>query len=73
MSYFRSDDPGRDFDRWDAEQARREARLPKCENKRCQKRIDDELYFEIDGEILCLECVKEKYGHSTDDYAEGYE
>lgn len=71
--YFRRGDPEIDFDLMDALEAAYQARLPRCENKRCQKRIDDDLYFEIDGEILCLDCVKERYGRSTDDYAEGWQ
>lgn len=71
--YFRRGDPEIDFDLMDALDAAYHARLPKCENRRCQKCIDDDLYFEIDGEILCLDCVKEKYGQSTDDYAEGWQ
>ena len=73
MSYFRRGDPEDDFDRLDAHQARMEARLPRCENRRCNKRIDDEFYFEIDGEILCEECAHRRYRKRTDDYVEGCE
>lgn len=67
---FRTDDLERDFDRWDAHQARMEARLPRCENRRCQKRIDDEFYFDIEGEILCEECARDRYRKRTDVYVE---
>ena len=67
---FYSDDPARDFDRWDAEQERKRARLPVCE--KCKKHIQDEDYYDVDGEILCEKHLKEKFGKSTEDYAEGY-
>lgn len=63
-----TDDPARDFDRWDMEQARLEARLPVCENPKCKKRINDDFYWEIDGEILCEQCVNERYRKYTDNY-----
>lgn len=68
MRFFRTDDPERDFDRWDMEQAREEARLPVCENRRCGKRIQDEHYFEICGEILCEECMIARHRRYTEDY-----
>lgn len=68
MSYFRSCDPLMDFDRYDREQERQRERLPKCED--CGKRIDDDHYFEIDGEILCEDCVIRRYRKNTEDYIE---
>ena len=65
MSYFRHGDPLDGFDRIDREQCRREARLPVCEN--CGHPIYDEHYFEIDNEILCEECVIERYRKNTED------
>lgn len=68
--YFRTDDPIRDFERYDREQAEYEARLPVCDD--CGTRIDDLDYYEVDHEILCEECLKERYRKSTEDYAQGY-
>lgn len=66
---FYSDDPVRDFDKYDAYTARLIARLPKCENKRCRHReIQEEMFFEIEGEILCENCMRDRYGRSTEDY-----
>ena len=67
---FYTDDAERDFARQDMEQARKEARLPVCENKKCRKRIHDDYYFEIDGEILCEDCMIRRYRKYTEDYIE---
>lgn len=68
MSYFRLGDPDEDFARLDMEQARYEARLPKCDC--CGEPIQDDYYWEIDGEILCQTCLNEQYRKFTDDYAQ---
>lgn len=66
MSYFRSGDPLDDFDRLDRAQAEWEARLPQCE--KCGKPIQDDIYFEIDNDILCEDCVRALYAKFTADY-----
>lgn len=71
MSYFRHGDPLDDFDRLDRKQAEAEARLPICDEY--GHRIHDEYYYEIDGEILCEECMNRRYQRRTEDYANGYE
>lgn len=63
---FRSDDPVRDFLMQDKEQAEREKRLPVCEE--CKSRIQDDFYWEIDGEILCEDCMNLRYRNYTEDY-----
>ena len=69
MSYFRSGDPLEDFDRYDMAQAQYEARLPRCENRGCRHRvIRDDIFFDIDGEILCENCMIDRYGRSTEDF-----
>ena len=65
MPRFYSDDPVRDFDRYDAMMAQQEARLPKCE--KCGD-VCPESFFEIDGELLCEECMRDRFERSTDDY-----
>lgn len=49
------------------ERERRLARLPICEGFRCGKRIQDEDYYDVDGEILCEECMRRKYRRKTED------
>jgi formylmethanofuran dehydrogenase subunit E len=62
---YRSDDPERDFLRYDAEQAREEARLPHCDY--CEEAIYD-TYYSINGEIICEECLENLFRHSVHDY-----
>lgn len=66
MAFFRTDDPLRDFDRYDAEQAAKEAMLPQCE--KCGEHICDDEYFYINNEILCEECMRNEYARSTKDW-----
>jgi hypothetical protein len=66
MSYFRSGDPLADFDRWDREQNEALKRLPVCE--KCRRRIQDDDYYDVHGEILCEDCMKDKYRRSVEDY-----
>lgn len=61
-----SDDPVMDFHRHDHEQNKRLARLPVCEDRKCNKRIQDDYYFEIDGEILCEDCMIRRYRKDVD-------
>ena len=63
MSVYRSGDPVADFARWDKAQQEWEAKLPKCEC--CGEPIDDWVW-NINGEILCDDCAREKYRRSVD-------
>ena len=61
------------YDLWEAHEAKQEAalaRCPVCENRGCGKRIQDDFYFYIDGEIFCEDCMQDKYMLRTEDYAE---
>lgn len=55
------------YEHREIEQERRLARLPICEGYKCGKRIQDEDYYDVDGEILCEECMKRKYRRKTED------
>lgn len=66
MSYFRTGDPLEDFDRYDMAQAQYEAKLPQCE--KCGKPIQDEIYFFVNNEIRCEDCMIDEYGRSTQDF-----
>ena len=56
MSIFRSDDPGADFDRWDAEQNRMRDQFPVCDV--CDQPIHDDHYYLINSDNICAECME---------------
>lgn len=63
-----SDDPIRDFER---RERRRQAwldTLPVCAE--CNRPIQDEECFEINGELICPECLEVNHKKRTDDYVE---
>ena len=63
-----TDDPVADFHRHDAEQEKRMAKLPLCDC--CGNRVTDETYYDIEGKILCEECLTDKYRKWVDDFGE---
>jgi formylmethanofuran dehydrogenase subunit E len=62
---YYTDDPERDFMRRDRAQAEREARLPHCEI--CGEPIHEK-YYNINGEIICEDCLETNYAYDVDDY-----
>lgn len=62
---FYSDDPVRDFDRYDAEQARNARKRPVCEC--CGDHITDEFAYNFDGDWICQDCIKDFLEEVTDD------
>ena len=66
MSIFRSDDPNRDFDRWDAEREERLKELPECVI--CREPIQDEFYYELDGANICPACLEENFRKENEAY-----
>ena len=61
-----TDDPLRDFDAWDREREAELSRLPKCE--KCNNPIQDDYYYDIEGDILCGDCVDDLYKLPVDIY-----
>lgn len=55
--FIRTDDPIADYDRYDAEQQKRLDSLPKCDH--CKNPIQDDTYYEIEGDNVCWECLRE--------------
>lgn len=52
---FHTDDPVRDFEKYDEQQNRRLARLPVCAD--CDEHIQDETAYYINGEWICESCM----------------
>ena len=69
MSYLSpTNDPIADFDRYEAEQQRRLERCPKCDY--CNKHITEDNYYDINGDIVCEECLDSHFKRETEDYIE---
>lgn len=61
------------YDIWEAhdiEMERRRARLPVCDNRKCRRQIDDEYFYEIEGDYLCEKCMILRYRRSVEDFIE---
>ena len=68
MSVYRTDDPHKDFDRWDAEQTAKLEKLPKCSH--CDEHIQDDYLYEINDELICEECINQNFRKNVEDYIE---
>lgn len=65
---YLSDNPIADFDRYDAERQREEDRLPVCEI--CGEPIQDDYLYDLEGTLVCEECLKSEYRKPVEDYME---
>ena len=65
MPYI-SDDPIKDFERYDAEQQRLIDSLPLCYE--CDQPIQDDFCYEINGELVCGVCLNDNHRKETEDY-----
>ncbi len=54
------------FVQHEAEQEKWLASLPICSE--CGEHIQDEYCYEINGELICPDCLKENHRKFTDDY-----
>jgi hypothetical protein len=63
---FYSDDPVRDFEQHDREQAKRLEELPFCEV--FGKPIQDEHLYLINDEFVCEECLIRDFRKNTEDF-----
>lgn len=68
MGIFRTDDPAADFDRWEAEQENWLAKRPVCAD--CDEPIQDDHYFDINGEAICPDCMEGNYRKEIGEYIE---
>lgn len=56
------------YDRHEAEQERKLAKLPDCDY--CGEPITDDHYYDLDGDIVCQECLDSNFKKRVDDYVE---
>lgn len=63
---YRTDDPVADFHRKDAEECEWLSKLPVCDC--CNEPIMDEHYYEIDGSIMCQECLDDQCKKLVENY-----
>lgn len=61
-----TNDPVEDANRYFDERERQMEKLPTCGC--CGNRVTDETYYDIDGEILCEECLNDKYRKWVGDF-----
>ncbi len=65
MSFFYTDDPLADFERWDAEQQDQLKRIPVCAD--CGHHVADDHYYLINDEVICPECLEDNYRKEIED------
>lgn len=65
---FVTDDPHKDFDRWDAEQTAELEKCPKCSE--CSEYIQDDYLYEINDELICEECLERNFRKKVEDFIE---
>ena len=68
MLIFRSESLSRDCENYDRAQAKALEKLPRCSE--CDRPIQDDFCFEINGELLCGECLNDNHRKSTEYFIE---
>lgn len=63
---FVTDDPHKDFDRYDAEQTEVLEKRPVCSY--CDEYIQDDYLYEINDEVICEECCNQNFRKNVEDY-----
>jgi formylmethanofuran dehydrogenase subunit E len=66
--YQYTDDPVADFEAWDGEQERKLEQLPICEY--CNERILGDYLYEIEGCLVCEECLDRYFRKNVEDFME---
>ena len=66
--FIMSGDPLRDADMYDMERQKELDKLPKCDI--CGEPIQDDFLYDLDGTLVCDECLKTEYRKPVDDYIE---
>ncbi len=65
---YYTDNPIRDFHRYDSDMEDELEKYPCCDH--CGERITDDKLYDVCGEILCEECMKELYEKPVEKYIE---
>lgn len=65
---YRTNDPLADFQRWDSDRERALTKLPKCSE--CDEYIQDDKYYDINDEPVCIRCLEKNHRKWTDDFIE---
>ena len=68
MLIFRSESLNRDIDNFLAAEEREREKLPRCSE--CDNPIQDDYYYEINGENVCEECLNDNHRKRVEDYVE---
>ena len=63
-----TDDPVADFERHDLEQVKRLNLLPFCDI--CNDPIQEEHFYEINGDFVCEFCLDKLFKKNTEDFIE---
>ena len=63
-----TDNPKRDAAMYDMERQKELDKLPKCDI--CGEPIQDEDLYDLDGTLVCEECLNREYKKPVDDYIE---
>lgn len=63
---FYTDDPVKDFDRYDAEQTTKFKQYPLCSY--CCAPIFDDYLYEFNDELICEDCLNEHFRKNVEDY-----
>ncbi len=68
MSFYYSDDPIRDYDRYDTYRERELKKRPRCSD--CDNPIQDDYCYVINDEPICEDCLKSNYRKAVEDLIE---
>lgn len=66
LVFYRTDDPVKDAERYDAEQEAELKKMPKC--SKCGEHIQDGYLFDIEDTLYCEECAYELFRKDAADY-----
>ena len=64
MPYIRTDNPVKDFDRYDRDRERKLAERPHCDI--CDQPIQDDHFYLINGDNVCPVCLEDHFRKDVD-------